>query len=411
MFQRKHALPYRIITMKSSLLFLLLFLCTVPFFAQNRDALEKERMLIIEEIVSSDKLLKKTKKEKDTALDELNIIEKQIEKRTALVENIKKQLESTDTEIKLFQVQIDSLNLKISEYKKQYSNFLRLRYLQKKTSSPWESLFNFKNVNQAFKNWLHAKQLGRWTEQKQQEIEVTNQNLQSSIDQIENSRSDKTNLLKSEQEQFILLENEKKAKKEVIQSIKENENKYTKILKTKKKEREKLNDAIEEYIIKQFESKSTTTVSAPPKVNVKTSKEKVIAANFAQSKGILPWPVNGYISSKFGKRKHPTIKKVTISNNGIDIKTSTNAQVKCVMKGTVIGITQIPGFNNMVVIQHGEYYSVYSKLNNVYVQSGDIIMSGEVIGEVYNNEGVSELHFEIWKNKTKLDPSHWLKRK
>ena len=141
-------------------------------------------------------------------------------------------------------------------------------------------------------------------------------------------------------------------------------------------------------------------------------KKEVDNSGFAKNKGALSWPVSkGKITGAFGTHPHPTIKNVQISNNGIDFTLPSADNVVCVYDGEVVGVTNIPGFKNMVIIKHGSYYTVYSKLDNVVISKGQQIKRGQTIGNVeVNEEGVAEVHFELWKDKSKMNPQPWFNR-
>jgi septal ring factor EnvC (AmiA/AmiB activator) len=156
-----------------------------------------------------------------------------------------------------------------------------------------------------------------------------------------------------------------------------------------------LNKGIEKIIIAEL--------SKPKKSNSNT-----IAATGAIARKNLLWPAKGYISGKFGSQRHPTLKNVKINNNGIDITCKKSATVSVVADGVVIGITSIPGYDNMVIVQHGRYYSVYSKLAKVVVKKNIKVKAGDSLGQL-NNTDSPELHFEFWEEKKKLDPQQWLK--
>ena len=135
---------------------------------------------------------------------------------------------------------------------------------------------------------------------------------------------------------------------------------------------------------------------------------------FLQNKGRLPWPVkDGVITSFFGKQAHPTIKTIEITNNGIDIQTDANAEIRAIHEGKVVGRQFIPGYEYMVILQHGNYYTVYSHLDEVFVDKGEPVKSKQVIGKVSTNAatGAAEVHFEIWKEKERLDPTDWVKKR
>jgi murein DD-endopeptidase MepM/ murein hydrolase activator NlpD len=137
-----------------------------------------------------------------------------------------------------------------------------------------------------------------------------------------------------------------------------------------------------------------------------------LTAGFQDNKGKLPWPVDrGMITGRFGNQPHPVIKSITISNNGVDITAPPGQKVSAIFNGKVVGKKIIPGFDYMIIVQHGSFYSVYSRLTIALVQLGDNVSTGQIIGSLQNEISSNpRLHLEVWKNKTQMDPELWISR-
>lgn len=143
-----------------------------------------------------------------------------------------------------------------------------------------------------------------------------------------------------------------------------------------------------------------------------TDEEVTLASSFKASQARLPWPARGFVSDHFGRKEHPVLRGVIVDNLGIDIQTSANEGVRSVYDGTVLDVTDMPGLNNVVAIQHGDYMTVYAKLKNVTVRAGQKVKARETIGTVAtDSEGTSSLQFQVWKNTTRLNPESWLLRR
>ena len=140
-------------------------------------------------------------------------------------------------------------------------------------------------------------------------------------------------------------------------------------------------------------------------------KEIKLSKDFVNNKGKLPWPVNaGHVVEKFGTHPHPTLPKVMINNNGIDIRTETNQDVLAVFEGVVVNSFYLPTTQNTIIIKHGEYFTVYSNLKSISVNLGDKISTKQKIGSAYTTteDKVTKVHLEIWKSTTKLNPQEWI---
>ena len=150
--------------------------------------------------------------------------------------------------------------------------------------------------------------------------------------------------------------------------------------------------------------------------NVFTSTPEALklSSNFSNNKGLLPWPVEqGAISSTFGEHPHKELRGIMIKNNGIDIQSAKGSNARSIFDGTVSGVITIPGSNKAVIIRHGEYLTVYSNLTEVNVKTGDKVATRQRIGSIGDDDDnlKAEVHLEIWKTTTKLDPQVWLARK
>src|SRR5690606_21103924 len=233
--------------------------------------------------------------------------------------------------------------------------------------------------------------------------------LQQLIEQHKNLREDQSVLMADAEKNVKALASEAHAKKQSLSQLENQERNLRIDLERKNKERSALNKAIEAAMVaevKAAEAEEERLADAPAMAK--------LAKGFQQNKGKLPWPLSkGVITSHFGKHAHPTLKQVTIVNNGIDIRTEPGATAKAIFDGKVVGVKYIPGFEQMVIVQHGSYYSVYSKLDEVAVSKGQSITTGQTLGTVWQNpnSGIFELHLEIWNGKSKMDPEAWIARR
>jgi septal ring factor EnvC (AmiA/AmiB activator) len=143
------------------------------------------------------------------------------------------------------------------------------------------------------------------------------------------------------------------------------------------------------------------------------AEESKLASSFSALRGRMPWPVNsGFISDHFGVHNHPVLRGVRTNNNGVDIQTSAGNDVKVVYDGIVQSVVSIPGTAMVVAIQHGDYFTIYSKLANVTVNNGQKVQAGQKIGIVAtDNDGTSEVNFQVWKTFAKQNPENWLRRR
>jgi septal ring factor EnvC (AmiA/AmiB activator) len=184
-----------------------------------------------------------------------------------------------------------------------------------------------------------------------------------------------------------------------------------------KKQQEQLNrmikTAIEEEISRaeaEANKTNSTTTKRPGTSMPMTPEAAALSSSFAGNRGKLPWPVEtGFISLGFGTYPHPTLKGIVLESDGIEIRTQPNSNVRSVFDGTVSKISTLPGYGLTVIVKHGEYFTLYSRLKSVSVKVGQNIKAKEIIGLVATNaEGLAEVHFETWKGLQNMDPSGWI---
>ncbi|MCT4602732.1 MAG: peptidoglycan DD-metalloendopeptidase family protein, partial [Marinifilum sp.] len=204
---------------------------------------------------------------------------------------------------------------------------------------------------------------------------------------------------------------EKSQQSALVQKLKKREKQLRDDLRKQKRYAQKLQKEIQKIIERQARLAKKSSKSSGKYVI--TPEEKTLSLSFDKNKGKLPWPTKtGFISERFGEHPHPVLKHVTVRNDGIDITTDSKSDCRSVFKGEVTHILSMPGLNNVVIIRHGEFFTVYSNLATVNVKKGDVVQSKEKIGVVYtdNSQDQTILKFQLWKGSTKLNPAHWLYR-
>ncbi len=190
-----------------------------------------------------------------------------------------------------------------------------------------------------------------------------------------------------------------------IADLKKKEKELLRKLNIEIKNRERFKKELEKLIAAQ--AKKSGSKNSTYKL---TPEEKLISDDFAKNRGKLPWPVEqGFVSEKFGVNVHPVFKQVKLNNAGITITTSRNADVRAVFKGVVTEIMFIPGDNNVVIVRHGNYLTVYSNLVEIFIKKGDTVNVKQKIGKLAVSSGNnSTLNFQVWRDKDNLDPQLWL---
>lgn len=399
---------------------LLGFFCINFSNAQIRKDLEDRRRKLIKDIQLTSKLLNKTTKTKAAALDRYIALRKQIQQRELLVSTLRKEIEITDLSMNRASDVVESLTDDIGRLEKEYGELLRQAYRRKKNSSDLGFIFSAESINQGFHRWQYLKQYDEYRKKQAHLILETKETLTIKKTQLQETKIEKEGLIVSVETQANILSAELGDKSKLLRTLRKDEKHLKSQLRKKRTDHEGLNKAIEKAIRKDMAARRKNerdnkinkrdVNKKPQKDNVNALKR--LTGDFRNNRGRLPQPVkDGVVTRRFGKQQHPTLPKVQITNNGIDIRTERNAKVFAVFEGKVVSKQFIPGYQNMLIIQHGEYYTVYSNLGEVFVKKGDQVGTMENIGTVAidRKTNVSEVHFEVWRDKARLNPEDWVR--
>jgi len=412
---------------------LLLLALVSPGYAQktkgkSKKQLQSEINSLQKEISTANQLLKKTKKDKEMTLNEVSILDQKIKQRENLIKAYNEQISILDEEIKSGQSNIKTLNSDLSKLQKEYAKMIVFANKNRNNYDKLGFIFASKDFNQAFSRLRYIREFNDARKVKMEQIASTERQISSEVEANQQAREEQAALLKEEKTQQEALQKEKKDLNGQVAKLKKKEGKIQQDIKNKQQQAKKLQKAIDDIIAEEIrkanaeaerkrkeEAKKNKTTTTTPKEKgmALTPAEKTLSNNFVNNKGKLPWPVErGVISSSFGKHASVVSNKVTVTNNGIDIATTENAQARAIFDGEVASVTKLTGSNTVVILRHGEYFTVYSNLENVTVKRGDKVKTKQTLGTIHTNktENKTELHFELLKEQNRQDPANWLSK-
>lgn len=412
----KKEIPYLIFT-------LLLCLLSFSIVAQNKQELTQKRQSLLKEINKATKLLNATKQDKKAALDEYYTIQRQVDQREELIETIQQEIEFSNQSLERTSGAIRDLQEDMNRLELEYGEMARQSYRNKMNDNKLLFLFSAEGFRDGLKRWRYIQQYDDYRKKQAGLILETRASLSEKLSGIEIKQTELNDLLTTAEKQQQLLHKELVRKNSLLKNLKANESRISRLINKKRAAHKKLSSAIENIIAAEIRSRvgsdrvnTTPSKKSSTVVNNKAkdaSSISVASTDFRRQKGKLTWPVkNGLITRHFGKQKHPIHKQIQITNNGIDIRATIDNNVIAVHDGQVAGTQYVPGYQNTLIIQHGNYYSVYSNLEKVNVKKGDTIRSGQSVGIVGKNSQNDklEVHLEIWKGKQRMNPAVWLEQ-
>lgn len=390
---------------------LIFFMMTLSVRGQNVESLEKKIQSIQKDIKLTEKLLKETSKSKETSINQVKLLQVQISQRESLIKTYQNQINAINKDIQKNKERIASLEKDLNLLRKEYSNLLVINYRNKGKTNNLLFIFSSEDFNQAIRRMRYIQELNGLVKEKMEEIDSTQIKIRIQLEKNEKNKEDKENILAKEKQEKATLLKERDNLNKDIASLKNKEKQIKKDISAKEKLSKDLEKQIEKIIAEEVKKAKEREVAA--KKNNTTTVDFNLSSDFAKNKGKLPFPVEqGIIIEKHGVNQHPTIRNLPSTNNGIDISTTKGSKARSVFNGEVC-IVHIQGNNNAILIRHGLYFSLYANLEKVFVKVGDKVSTGQEIGRIHTNinDGKTILHFELWhENKTKLNPSLWLKK-
>jgi len=382
----------------------LMIVSGVAFSQKSKTQLEREKLDNLKRIEEAQNILVQTEGQRKSTLGQLSAISRQIEAREMMIASLNEEIALLRSDIDELNQVVVSLEKDLKLLKEEYASMI---YAASKTSHGLDRLtflFSAQTFNQFMRRLSYLSQYAEARKTQAQQISRVSDALSAQKKEFEMKRAEQESLLASqiaENRQLLAL---KAKQNNVIKDLSSREKQLKNELAQRKQAIQKLDNLIAEIIKDELEKE---------RVAKNPVAAAAVSSNFEGSKAKLPWPVSsGFVSSRFGRHPHPVLKGVEVDNQGIDIQTNQDETVKAVFDGTVATVAFVPGMNNVVIIKHGDYFTLYARMKKVNVKKGQAIKIGDVVGEVFTDiDGISEIQFQVWKNNQKLDPEKWLMTK
>ncbi len=404
----------------------------------KRKDLEAKRKALQKQIVENKKILEQTRIKESNSLSQLKVISGQITTRVKIIDNIGQESFELSLEIEDQRKSIQTLENDLLKLKQDYAQSIVTTYKKRNVNDGLLFIFDSKNFNEAFNRIRYLNQYGQFRQRQSLLILNTQKAINAEINEMISIKQKKVMLMGEKEREKMELETDKKEEAVLLTKLQQKVNDLKKQIIEQEKIAKKLNKAIDDLIAKEIEDarkaeeiKMRAAARKAEKDAISKNKPKPaekdnrtsnsylspealkLSNDFESNKGRLPWPTdNGTVSGTFGEHAHPTLKGVFTNNNGIDITVQANAQVRAVFKGTVKATFSIPGMDRVVLVNHGEYFSVYARLSTLNVKIGQLIETGQILGNVATNaeDGSNRLHFEIYKQRVLQNPQTWIKK-
>lgn len=407
----------------------LLLLLALPLQAvgQQKSAevqrLERQRRSIQEAIERVNKLLDKASSDARSGFKQLQLLESQVAAREKVVKTMEAEVAAIGAEIARLEVHIAELE---AQFRKRQGSYVKsLQAMQRTSSGGNEDLLfilSAKDFAEGARRARYLAEYAAWQRREGEKLRAMQQELEAERTKLVAQKQTQEKLLQERTEELQKLEEDKRRSDAEVKKLQGRRKELQQELKKQKRQAAALNKQIEEQIAREVEEarrRSQKSGTEKRKATQKggyamTDEELKLSDNFAENKGKLPAPISGnyHVVARFGLYSPKGLKHVQVNNGGIDLQGAPGAEARAVFKGKVTKIFVVDGFNNSIIVRHGNYLTVYSNITNVYVRTGDAVQTGQALGKIYSDPdlgGATRLHFQLWKERTKQNPEHWLR--
>ena len=372
-------------------------------FAQDTSAQEAKKARLEREIAIIDKQLSENASRSNAMLSNLTLIRKKISNRKALVEESDRVIRKYSDDMYLKQRQINRMQARVDTLTAHYSRLVVSAYKNRDSRIWYMYMLASENLGQAFRRYSYFKNLSAQMNEEAKKIKQAQEDLVKEREALALMKKQAQEVKKERVKELEKLRSEEAHADKVVKDLKKNRKTYQKQLAAKKKQVDALNREIQRIVSEAVRKPSGSS-------GKKQQIDYRLAEEFSKNKAKLPWPADGPVVGRFGKQFHPVYKNLELPpNNGVDIAVSRGTEIKCVFKGVVKQVFVMPGYNQCVLISHGNYFTFYCKLKSVNVKAGDKVATGEVIGKVDTINGETQLHFEVWRDTRPQNPEVWLR--
>lgn len=370
--------------------------------AQDTRAYEARKASLEKEIAILDRQLAENAAESRSQLSRLTLVQAKVAGRKSLIRESERQIRRYSDDIYLTQRKINRLNARLDTLSSYYSSLIRNAYKNRDARVWYMYILASDNLGQAFRRYSYFKNLSEQARVQGDRIKAAREELEDQRAKLRRLKSEAEDVKEERVKELASLQKEEAEASSIISGLRRDKSKYEKELAAKKKEIEALDREIKRII--QAAMKAADSGKSDQKIDYKLAEE------FSKNKGRLPWPVSGVVVDRFGQHYHPVFTHVKLPfNNGITIAVAKGAEVDVVFDGVVKQIVVMPGYNQCVLVQHGNYFTFYCKLKSTAVKPGDKVRTGQKIGTVDTINGETQLHFQVWQGNKPQNPESWLR--
>ncbi len=386
----------------------------LPAMGQKKTSmktLESQRAQLEKEIATLNRQLAQNSKNSSEAMSSLTLVRSKISAREKLIAGCDQTLRMLNDSIRTCQGEIDRLQARYDTLSLYYGRLIRGSYKNRDSRLWYMYLLSSESLGQGLRRFGYLRNLSNEMSEQAVKIRETQAELEVERERLSILKEQAEEMRQKIVQERSSLKSEEAEHNRLVEKLNKDRKKYQQQLQEKNKQKEALNRKIAELIRQQQQQASKGNKGKTGSKTTSTEIDTKLSNEFASNKGRLPWPVEGAIIERFGKHKHPVYQNVDLpQNNGVTLAVKRGTQAKAVFNGTVTQIVVLPGYNQCVLVSHGAYFTLYSKLKSVAVKVGQKVTTGQVVGTVDTIGGEDQFHFELWNGSTPQNPENWLRQ-
>jgi len=390
----------------SRIIFLLIVLISSSLSSQTKQDLENQKKQIQEDIKKIELKLKTNSKQKKLIVSNAEDINYKIKLQQNLINNINSQLNLILREIDRNENRLSDLKQRELILKDELSKMLLSAYKKKSNLNKLMFVFSSTSFQQAYKRIQYFKQYANFQNKTLSKIKINSDDIKNVIIVLDSQKINKKLLIDENEEIKRDLSIEYTGLNNLIAEVNKNQKRYSAEIKQK----QKLTREIDKKIQRLIEEALAKAKKKDGRFEL-TEEAKLISKNFNANKGKLPSPViRGSVVLGFGKQPHPIVKTTTIQSNGVRIRTSSDVEARTIFNGEVYSIIKSKNNTHTILIQHGNFFTVYKNLSDIYVKKGDKLKTKDYLGKIATDplNGQTILSFSIFNNGVPQNPRLWI---
>ncbi len=389
----------------------MVLVCSLPAAGQQTSMkkLESQRAQLEKDIAMLNRKLEQNAKNKDAALSSLSLLKSKIQSREKLITGCDQTIRMLDDSIAVCQKEIKKLQARHDTLSLYYGRLVRGAYKNRDSRLWYMYILSSESIGQGLKRAGYLRGMSAEMSAQALRIRETSAQLEVEKERLNGLRKDAGDMRRKVVGERSKLKNEEADANKLVNQLGKDRKKFQKQLAEKNRQKEALNKKIAD-LIRRESQKAAKNAGKTSGKTTSTAIDTKLSNEFAANRGRLPWPVEGAIVERFGKHHHPVYTNVELpQNNGVTLAVRPGAQAKAVFNGKVSQIVVLPGYNQCVLVSHGAYFTLYSKLKSVAVKVGDSVTTGQVVGTVDSIDGEDLFHFELWNGAVPQNPEGWLR--